>query len=180
MIIVYIIKHPVPVEACMLGANTQLEQMLQQTGRLYAVNDWQWRLRTLESPEEGQLVQQGDYIKLDPDGNPYPVHKDWFEKNHRALADGRFLQQTAPLKAWCINEPVTSEIQFLLDTGKLLYLPQQPETAFRAHLWNTEVTTPINGVIVLDQVDTDEEGRILHIDFHFIAPDLFLKSYRQL
>lgn len=168
-----IIKKPIPTRAFALGANTEAERELILQGLLSEAGAGLWRLKTREALAEGELVKNGDYVKLDSAGMPYPVAKDWFEANHEPLREGWYLQKTAPRKAWNTTEPMCPEIRFLLDQELLTW----KNGAFSAFLWGTMQTAAEDAVIVIDAVSHAPDGTLAGVDFHFVAVDEFDKTY---
>lgn len=172
-----IIKKSLPVQAFQLGTACCLEQQFVQSGLLVPLQDGLWRIKTRESPEEGELVKTGDYIKLDRSGMPYPNERSWFEANHAQLEEHLYLQTAVPKTAWMSTQPMLPEIRFLLDRGLLIWAPDDPEHAFRARLWGTMQTAAADAVVVLNRVETDGPGNIRAVEFHFIANDEFQATY---
>lgn len=177
MIALRIIKKPLPVQAFQLGSACCLERKLMALGLLIPLPNGLWRIKTREAQTEGELVEAGDYIKIDRSGMPYPNSKEWFESNHTRLDENLYLQTAAPRIAWKADQPMIPEIQFLLDRELLVRVPGDPQPTFRARLWGTWQTAPADAAVVLDRVDTDSRGEIQAVEFHFVANDEFEATY---
>ena len=160
--------------AFQLGTDCPLSKKLIDAGLLSPEQGMLWRIKTREATKEGELMQTGDYIKLDSIGMPYPVKRDWFEAHHTPVAPGLYLQNLEPKHAWCQDEPMCDEIQFLLRKGLLQW---DAATGFGAELWDTWQTADSDAIIIFDQVQTDSTGKILQVDFHFVAADEFSVTY---
>lgn len=171
-------KIPLPQLAFCLGQGNSLEAQLMQQGLLKQTAPNLWEVLTREAQVQGEVACDGDFIKLDSTGMPYPVKRDFFLANHVPQADGTWLQKCRPLRLWCRDEEPCQELQFLLDQGLLEYRPDQPEQAFRAFLFGTWQTAAADGVIIFDAVQYDTDGQLCRIDFHFVARDEFEKTYR--
>lgn len=172
-----IIKKSLPVQAFQLGQSCCLAQQLISLGLLVPLQADLWRVKTREALAEGELAKTGDYIKIDRSGMPYPNAKVWFEVNHTQLEENLYLQTTEPKTAWKATHPMIQEIQFLLDHGLLIWMPNDPEQTFRAHLWGALQTAAADAVVVLDRVETDSLGNIQAVEFHFVANDEFQTTY---
>lgn len=128
---------------------------------------------------KGQLAREGDYVKIDSDGFPYPNEKAYFEKNHRAVLglDHVYEQICQPLQAWLSTEPVCPEVRFLMEHKNLELNPGRPESFFRAPLWGTVETAGSDAVLLFYSVCRGPEGDILDIDFNFVCREEFDRTY---
>lgn len=172
-----IVKKAVPMPAFQLGTACELADKLTAQGLLLPRADGTWRVKTREATEEGELAKTGDYVKLDSTGMPYPTEREWFEANHTRTEEGMYLQTAYPRKAWCSREPMCPEIRFLVEQGLLLW---NPAKGFEAELWGARQTAGPDAVVVLNRVETDSQGRIQAVDFHFVAADEFTCTYEVL
>lgn len=170
-------KKSFPAHACCLGQDSELEQQLCAKGMLRRTRPGQWEVLTREAAVQGEVAMDGDYIKLDSMGMPYPLKRDFFLANHVLQEDGTYLQKSRPLRLWCREEEPCRELQFLLERGLLEHRPEQPEAAYRAFLFGTWQTAAADAVIVFDLVSYDEDGALDRVEFHFIARDEFEKTY---
>jgi hypothetical protein len=170
-------KKAIPAQAFCLGQNNKLQQALLERGLLQKTGPGHWEVLTREATVQGEVACDGDFIKLDSIGMPYPVKRDFFLANHVLQEDGTWLQKSRPLRMWCRDEEPCRELQFLLDEELLEYRPAQAEQAFRAFLFGTWQTAPADAVIIFDAVRYDADGQLDRVDFHFVARDEFEKTY---
>ena len=170
-------KRAIPVQACCLGQGDGLERELCEKGLLRKLADGNWEVLTREAQMQGERAEDGDYVKLDADGMPYPVKQAYFTANHVRQADGRYLQKGRPLRMWCREEEPCAELQFLLDQGLLEHTPHRPEAAYRAFLFGTWQTAAADAVIVFDAVRYNADGELDQVEFHFVARDVFERTY---
>lgn len=166
------------VEAYVLGENSDLEDQMLKDGRIRKTEEG-YELFSQESKgEKGQVAQEGDYFKVDSRGYPYPNSREWFEENHRHISEDLYEQVPKELDSWERGEPVTEEIRFLLDEGKLKLNEDEPEKYFEAFLWGTLLQSADDSLVIIYSVDRNEEGEILDIDFNFITRREFEKTYK--
>lgn len=170
-------KKAIPARAFCLGQDHKAEQELCGKGLLRKTAPGQWEVLTREARVQGEAARDGDFVKLDSIGMPYPVKRDFFLANHVPQEDGTWLQKSRPLRMWCRDEAPCKELQFLLEQNLLEYCPAQPESAFRAFLFGTRQTAAADAVIVFDAVEHDADGQLCRVDFHFVARDEFEKTY---
>ena len=174
----FVEKIPLPQVAFCLGQGDPLEARLLQQGLLKHTAPGLWEVLTREAQAQGEVARDGDFIKLDSIGMPYPVEAAFFLPRHTRQPDGRYLQTPRVLQAWRQEEPMGHEMRYLLETGLLQHHPETPEAAFRAFLYGTWQTVAADAVIIFDSIETSPRGTIEEIEFHFIARDEFEKTYR--
>lgn len=172
-----VIKKVVPMPAFQLGTPCALAQKLIDAQLLLPLPEGLWEVRTREAKEQGEIAKTGDYIKLDSIGMPYPVAKGWFESNHKQQEDGLYLQNAKPKKAWCTDELMCKEIQFLVNQDLLQW---DRKTGFGANLWGAWQTAEADAVIIFDEVCTNDAGHIQQVEFHFVAAEEFNATYENL
>ena len=109
------------VEAYELGKETSAELNLINAGKIIKLDANQYRLKSGESTDKGELATSGDFFKIDDDGNPYPNKRQWFLKNHRHIKANTYEQIITPVKIWKADSHLTEEIEWLIH-NKLLKL----------------------------------------------------------
>ena len=172
------IKKPIPIHALRLGDRTVEEVRLLEEGKLQIAPDGTYRVFSLEVRNgEGEIAQPGDYVKFSSDGWPYPNSKAYFEANHHPLGDGWYQQIPHSLPTWTVEDGIIPEIAFLQQSKGLSFHPETPEAYFSAPLWGTTLTAAKDAVILFYNVHRDEDGRILDIEFNFIAKHEFDLTY---
>jgi hypothetical protein len=108
----------------------------------------------------GEKANAGDFFKVDKAGYPYPNKWDWFLANHRHIDADSYEQLPKPMDAWETTEPVTPEIDFLINHKGLKLSPDTPEQYFGAELWGAWLTAASDAVLVFYSVTRDENGVI--------------------
>lgn len=173
-----VVKKSSPITAFCLGEDSPLERSLIESGRLRRGSGDQWEVFTQEcAGGSGQFVYNGDYIKFDAQGFPYPNRRDFFLSKHQSLGGNQFMQISEPLQAWQFGEPISEEMRYLLDHDLLHLHRDDPEHYFQCHQWNTDLSASIDAVVVFYQVDRDDNG-ISAIHFNFVKRSIFDISYQ--
>ena len=168
------------VKAYCLGENTEMERKLLQEGAMRKHGDGHYELFSQEARDgKGQTAQPGDYFKVDViEGKhyPYPNDREFFLKNHRHLAGDEYEQLGRPRGIWQVGDEMCEEIQYLLDNGKLTIHPEMPERYFQA-VQDTSLSAAKDATIVFYGIEKDADGKILDINFNFVARPEFERDY---
>lgn len=170
-------KKEVKLQAYCLGTGHLMEEKLLNCGLIRKDPDGTYRLFSQETRGEGQAAKPGDYFKVDSTGSPYPNDRAFFLENHTHLEGDWYLQQAKPLKAWWNREGMGEELRFILGKGLLQVNETDPDKYYSAQLWGTTLYAPKDTVIVFSQVDRDDAGRIVHVDFYFLDREIFFGTY---
>ena len=166
------------VVAYRLGACSKVELELSAKGLIcYHRDNNTYELFSQESNDSGEIALPGDYFKVDNAGFPYPNEATWFEANHRHINGDRFEQVPKALTAWEATEPLTEEVAFLLNEGKLKLHPEKSEEYFGATLWGAWLTAASDAILVFYSVTRDDNGVIIDADFNFVARKEFEATY---
>lgn len=171
------------VEAYQLGVGNPMEEKLIETGAIRRTEEGDYELFSLEAVagfDGGQIAKAGDYFKteyIDGVYYPYPNEKEWFEQRHTHISGDEYEQKNEPLAIWEYNDPMTEEIQFLLEEKRLILRPEEEEHYFNAVLWGSKLSAPIDAVIIFYGVTYDESGAIREVDFNFIQREIFEETY---
>ncbi len=176
-ITVIIRKKEVKLQAYCLGAGHPVEEALRQQGLIHRAPDGSYRLFSQETRGSGQQAKAGDYFKVDSSGSPYPNDRAFFLENHVHLEGDWYLQQARPMRAWCDREGMCEELRFILDRGLLTVDETSAENHFSAELWGTRLYAARDAIIVFSQVERDDGGRVRHVEFYFLAREVFLETY---
>jgi hypothetical protein len=162
---------------CLGDENVEIKKFMAQ-GRLVKIDESHWRVFSREATE-GELAQNGDYIKVDSNGFPYPNEKEYFEKNHIVIDGMKNEYEQIPqlLKAWDVNEPECPEIYFLIEHKGLIIDTNKKNDYFSAPLWGDILTADKGAKIVFYNIRYDEQNNIIDAEFNFVAGDEFLKTY---
>lgn len=168
-------KH---IRAYRLGSESPILDKLIAGGQIVKCPDGSYEVFSREAVNgTGQLAQEGDYIKLDSEGYPYPNYAKFFQNNHRHIAGDEYEQLPKPLEAWSLAEEETDVIRFLKEYKGLIIRPEDPKRYFTAPLWGTLESAASNAVIVFYSVERDESSEVLNVDFNFVARIEFEKNY---
>ena len=171
-------KQPI-VKAWKLGQQSHMEQRMIREGKIRILGPERYEVFSQEAlGKSGEIAAAGDYFKVDNAGFPYPNEKAYFEENHIHLGGEDYRQIPRPLKAWLLGDPVTEEIDFLLRFRELQITPEQPAECFRAPLWGSILTAASDAVLVIYNMERDPSGRIVDVDFNFVARAEFDLTYR--
>lgn len=172
-------KHGKTVKAYRLGCESEVLDKLISEGKLIPCEHGTYEIMSQESVNGGgQIAHEGDYIKIDSSGNPYPNDAAFFGANHRHIEGDEYEQIPKPLLAWTADEPITEEIAFLIAHKGLILDDESFDKYFTAPLWGTLESSPCDSVVIFYSVSRNEVGEITDADFNFVARDEFEKTYR--
>lgn len=166
------------INAYRLGDEHEVIKEFMDRGMLKKTGDSCWRVCSQESTE-GEIARDGDYIKVDSSGFPYPNDREFFEKNHKSI-DGevdKYEQIPQILRAWDINEPECPEIAFLIAHKGLVINPAHETCYYKAPLWGDILTADKDAEIIFYSIQYDDQNQITDADFNFVAGDEFVKTY---
>jgi len=166
------------VYAYPLGSDSLAIKNLIEQGNIVETGNGTYEVFSQEALGEcGEFAIDGDYIKVDSAGKPYPNSQEFFQKNHRKVEGDLYEQSPVVLQAWSVEEGVCEEIDFLLKQGKLKIDVESEEHYFEAFLWGTLLSAKRTAVIVFYNVERNERGEISDIDFNFVEYEEFCKTY---
>lgn len=172
------------VTAYQLGIDSDMERQLIQEGAILLRDDEKYELFSKEAVNgKGEVASKGDYFKVETVNGkhyPYPNGREWFEENHIHLQGDEYEQKNKPLLIWQAADPISEEIQYLLDKGKLIIKEDDEKNYFNAFLWGADLSAAKDATIVFYSVDRDVDGKIEDISFNFVEKEIFEKSYSYL
>lgn len=167
------------ISAWKLGENSAMENKLIREGTLKQTSNGIYEVFSREAISGiGEKASVGDYIKVDSNDFPYPNAREYFEKNHRHIEGDTYEQVPSPVDVWFVEDEMCEEIQFLIDNKELKFNTADNRAYFNAPLWGTVLSAAKDAAIVLYSVTRACGGKIIDIDFNFVAKDEFEKSYR--
>lgn len=181
-------KEKAIVKAYCLGEENPVLDDMEEKGLIRKDEGDIWRIFSQEATD-GELAHNGDYIKIDSKGRPYPNSRAFFMENHRRLSENGDEYEQIPKAryVWSLSfgDEMCSEIQFLIEHKELTINEQDEKQYFRAPLWGDMQTTPKDSVIMLDEVkygEPDETGKreVMDAVFWFVAFDEFQRTYQLL
>ena len=78
---------------------------------------------------------------------------------------------------WQVSDPISDEIRYLLDKGKMTIKEDDYEHYFNAFLWGADLSAAKDATVLFYGIDRDELGNIVDISFNFVAKKDFEESY---
>lgn len=126
----------------------------------------------------GQLAKIGDWVRIDGSGYPYPSRNDWFRANLRHCGGDNFEQIPKVLNAWTVDQPMCSEVQFLVECKGLVIDEINPNQYFSATLWGTQESAQKDAVLVFYNISRDKAGNIIDAEFNFVERTEFNRTYK--
>lgn len=167
------------VNAYRLGDGGEVLDALRLLGRIKINADGTFEIFSREAVNgKGEIAKEGDYIKIDSEGFPYPNDAEFFEKNHKLIEKNLYEQIQKPLYAWSSQEPMCEEIEFLIAKKGLKLNKDNPDKYFNAVMWSTELSAACDAVIIFYSISRDICGHITDADFNFVCRTEFDKNYQ--
>lgn len=175
----YVQKKSRLIAAWRLGDGTAKEREMIAQGKIVKRADGVYEIASREAEGGvGQIARAGDYFKIDLGGYPYPNAKRTFEATHTHDHGDLYIQQTPPLPAWVYGQPMTDEVQYLLDGNIVKINADDPARFYTARLWGTTEYAARDAVIIFYRVERDGDGKITDAEFNFVERSEFEKTYR--
>lgn len=169
------------VTAYPLGEGHPMEVLLLEEGAIRRLSDGSYELFSQEAVNgKGQIAQAGDYFKVDTIAGrhyPYPNKREFFLNNHTHISGDEYEQLNKPLRFWQVGDAFTEEVNWLINSGRLILKPQDSDRFFNAFLWGADLSAASDATLMLFRVDRDEQGTITDIDFNFVARPEFEACY---
>lgn len=168
------------VKAYKLGSDNVVLNELIACGRILDLGGGSYEVFSRETKNGaagGELAKNGDWIKVDGEGYPYPNNKEFFEANHRHIEGNTFEQIPKPLLAWDDKFEMCQEIMFLIENKGLKIDESSFEKHYTAELWGTQEVAAGDAVIVFYSIEYDKNGLVKDADFNFVAREEFDRIY---
>lgn len=174
-------KKALIVQAYRLGDKSSVIDKMIMEGKIKPKENGSFEVFSQEAKgDSGELAREGDYIKIDSSGNPYPNSADFFEKNHQHVEGTYYKQKSKEVSVWMYGDPQGPEIRYLTEHKQLTFHESEPERYFQASLWGTMLSAAKDAVIIFYQIIRNETGEIQNIEFNFIERKEFDKTYELL
>ena len=174
-------KKALIVQAYRLGDKSSVIDRMIMEGKIKLKEKGSFEVFSQEAKgNSGELAREGDYIKIDSSGNPYPNSADFFEKNHQHVEGTYYKQKSKEVSVWMYGDPQGPEIRYLTEHKQLTFHESEPERYFQAFLWGTMLSAAKDAVIIFYQIIRNETGEIQNIEFNFIERKEFDKTYELL
>lgn len=123
------------------------------------------------------MAENGDWIKIDSQGRPYPNKKESFEENHRYVEGDTYEQLPKRLQAWKADCKMCDEVMFLIKKKGLKIDKDSDERYYSAHLWGTDEVANKDALIIFYNIIYDQDGKITDIEFNFVEKSEFDRTY---
>lgn len=176
-----VIKRRTVQKACRLGEQSPLLEQLLQERKIVPTVPGEYLVLSLETDGMcGQVAHDGDFIKVDTDGNAYPNDAEYFLRKHTWVGEDTYMQKTEHLAAWDTGETMCDEISFLIEKKGLIIDPQSRDKYFSAPLWGTMLYAAEDAVIIFYSISRDKNGTITDAEFNFIDRSIFDKTYERI
>ena len=168
-------------KACRLGEESPLLEKLLQEKKIVPVSPGVYQVFSLETDGiHGQIAYDGDFVKLDAEGNAYPNDAGFFLKKHTWIGENTYMQNPQQLPAWDADEPMCDEIAFLLQKKGLVIDRGSRDRYYSAPLWGTVLYGARDAVIVFYSITRDRDGLITDADFNFVERGVFEQTYERI
>lgn len=107
---------------------------------------------------KGEIAWDGDYVKIDSQGFPYPNSRKFFKENHRKIGVDRYEQIPFPVDVWTVQEPVCDEIEYLQKEKGLVLNETDINAYFHAPLWGSMLSAPRDTMLVFYRIDRKKDA----------------------
>ena len=115
---------------------------------------------------------------MDGELYPYPISNTYFNQNFRHIVGDEFEVIPKTLDAWFADSKLCVEVEYLIRTGQLIIVENDPEHYFLAtNLWGTKLSASKNSVILFYEIKRTPEEKIFSIDWNLIARFAFERDY---
>lgn len=161
-----------------LGASSDMERALIESGRIRIREDGRYELFSLEAVNgSGEIAQAGDFFKVDDSGSPYPIKRSDFMDNHRRIEGDLYEQMPRPLEAWTAEDGMCAEIEYLIANKGLVLDETSADKYFNAPLYGTLESAARDAVLIFYRLTRDGEGRVADATFNFVERSYFDRNY---
>lgn len=175
------IKTGIPTEAYRLDSTAPRMLQLIEEGKIKRLSHQQYAVYSQEAINgAGEIVEAHDYVKIDNLGYPYPNKKEWFESRHTRVGENLYLQIPTEVLVWQTSDPVSEEIDYLIQSGKLKLNKEDESHYYNSFLFGANLSAPKTAYLVIFSVERGDDGKIKNIDYNFVAADYFEKNYREI
>lgn len=174
-----ILKKAVQMQAWRLGDRSPMEKKLIMAHKLHRQNDGTYLVYSSEVRKRisGEIAHEGDYIKVDVDGNPYPIEKTKFENSHIHLEGDFYEQKATPLDAWETGTASDDVIDYLIKHGLLEINVEDTDRYYHAKVWGTDLYQSQDALVVIYNVECDPNGNIQNVNFNLLSRAAFENTY---
>ena len=166
------------VQAYKLQRGSEPIRELIKGGKITETEDGSYEVHSRETAGgKGEIAAEGDWIKLDRNGHPYPNSAEFFEAHHRLLEGDTYEQIPFRIYAWNAQCGPCPEIDYLLSSQRLRIDPSSFEKRYLADLWGTREFAAADAFLLFYSLSYDTEGRVQNAEFNFIEKTEFYRTY---
>jgi hypothetical protein len=168
------------VEAYQLGSDNAVIKELMENGKICDLGDGRYEIHSQEAingAAGGEIAMEGDWIKVDSKGFPYPNDRDYFEANHKHVEGDTFEQLPKPLLAWDAKLEMCPEVAFLTEKKGLVIDEASSDCRYTAQLWGTTEVASKDAMIVFYSISYDDAGDVVDCDWNFVERSEFDRTY---
>lgn len=171
-------KRKDPFLAFRLGEYHPLEKELIRAGKIRQTGEGCYEVFSQEARDgEGEQARAGDYIRIDSQGFPYPNAPEYFENNCEKIGENLYQPLGRPVQVWFSHEPICDFVDFLIREKRLFLDFANESQYFRAVLWGAPLSAPKDAALVAYAVHRNPDGRIIDVEFNFVARDELDRTY---
>lgn len=174
-------KHGKIVKAYRLGDRHPILEGLMNQKKIVAAEDGSFEVFSQEAVQSGsghgQKAENGDWIRLDSKGFPYPCKHDWFQENMLPAGGDDYEQIPKALSAWTADQEMCPEVEFLIREKGLKLNEGDFNKFFSAILWGNPEAADRNAVLVFYSISYADDGRVTDADFNFVTREEFDLNY---
>ena len=168
------------VQACELGTKSEMELKLMKTGNIQFCRGMIpiYKIYSQKDSGKREIAKKGDFVKIDEEGFPYTIHREYFLKNHSYIEENTYEELPQVYVAWESTEEITEEIQFLIANNRLRINTNNYEKFFLYKVNGNWINKAADAVIVFYDIRYDENGSIVSTKVDLIEREKFLEKYR--
>lgn len=147
------------IRAYQLGIDNDKITELLAEGKIKKHDDGRYEVFSREAVNgKGEIAWDGDYVKIDSQGFPYPNSRKFFKENHRKIGVDRYEQIPFPVDVWTVQEPVCDEIEYLQKEKGLVLNETDINAYFHAPLWGSMLSAPRDTMLVFYRIDRKKDA----------------------
>lgn len=177
-------KQGMLVQAYRLGDSHPVLNRLMEEKKLVERQDGRFELFSREilaaGGEHGEIAEAGDWLRLDSGGYPYPNRREWFARNLRHISGDTYEQLPIQRMAWTPEEPMSAEVEFLIQKKGLKLDESDPEHYYRAVLFGSPEAAAKNAVLIFYSITYAADGSVQDAEFNFVERSEFDAAYERI
>lgn len=169
--------HGETIEAYELGKFLDKETLLVNKIKLIHNNGYYEIFYYKNDKKHAMVAFEGDFLSFDNSGIPTVYIREDFLKKYKHFRENIYETKTPELLAWECWEPISKEVQFLLD-NKLIFLNYGSTNSFFVVKNEYDETTyPSDSFLIFNEIDY-RDNKISDISFTILTRDEFHKKFK--